>query len=188
MEVIESKEGIYDGQTTQCFRYHPTLAPKGRRFWTDELPDEAEGWVDTPAKFPGFKQPYGRLDPDASPAARDAPTECFRYHKDHGAKRFWTNELPREEDGWFDSPTKAANWIPADLVIEDTQPDPSGFTGFNAFMEAWCKAVLTDDMPPTKKAESKKEGIEAYVKAKHGIDIDRRKKLEDLVAEAEALE
>ena len=35
-----------------AWRFHPTLAPKGRLFNTqEELDREGEGWVDSPAKF-----------------------------------------------------------------------------------------------------------------------------------------
>ena len=36
------------------YRYHPTKAPKGIIFESDELPED-EGWVDSPKKFPGAK-------------------------------------------------------------------------------------------------------------------------------------
>lgn len=190
MEYIQSRDGIYDGQSTQVFRYHPQLAPKGQRFWSDDLPT-GEGWVDTPAKFPGYRNPGDPVTSNSEPAARNAPTEHFRYHKVHGAKRFFSDAMPSQEDGWFDNPRDAGNWVEADLQVETEDavaPDPSAYSAFDAFMEAWCGWAITDDLPPSRKAELKKEGIEAYARVRHNVDIDRRRKLEDLVAQVEALE
>ena len=194
MDYIPSKDGLYDGQASQTWLYHHELAPKGRRFYTDELP-EGDGWVDTPTKFPGYQAPQDIVTISTAPPKREDPIETFRYHKVYGAKRFLVDELPSEESGWFETPTEAAAWTGMpDVVAPEPQPAPAGipdplhFTTVDEYMEEYCRLGIEPDMPPTVKGSVKKEGLERYAMVKYHVQLDRRMRVEELFARVQALE
>lgn len=162
--------------------YHREQAPQGRKFFTDELPDASAGWVDSPAAW--VKQRYTAPEPVLK--EREQPTECFRYHREHGAVRFWTNALPSEEDGWFDSPTKAAAWqedAPAAPSL-----DPKAFDSLDAFMATYVETAVTADMNKKAAAKARKLGVQMYAQARHGMDLDMRKPLDVLAEEVRVRE
>ena len=178
-------ENEIEQPVAQCWLYHPSEAPKGRRFYTDNLPDDP-AWVDTPSKFPGWKKDRLSPEPDATEVRVEA-TECFYYHREHGAVRFWTNALPSEDEGWFDNPTAAKQWDPDKKAVQ-VWLSPKAFDTLDEFMAAYVEANVTDDMPPTKKGQARKQGLAEYALGKHAVELDLRKPVDVLAAEVRALE
>ena len=194
MEYIPSKDGLYDGQASQVWLYHHELAPKGRRFYTDE-PPAGDGWVDTPTKFPGYQAPQDIVTISTGPPKREVPIETFRFHKVHGAKRFTLDDLPSEDSGWFDTPTAAAAWTGApDVVAPEPEaapagiPDPLHFTTVDDYMDEYCRAGIDPDMPPAVKTSVRKEGLERYAMVKYHVSLDRRMRIEELLDRVKTLE
>lgn len=51
---------------TPTYRYHATKAPRGMIFDTDDLPEEDDGWFDSPKKFRTVEPSLRRDEPEMS--------------------------------------------------------------------------------------------------------------------------
>lgn len=175
-------EGLnYDGTLELVYLYHPTLAPKGRRFYTDELPDSEDGWVDTPAKFPGYVKPEP-VELDRLPQ-RPAAEPRWMYHSIEGGKVFMTDALPSEADGWFDTPARVHEWQPG----KSADREAANESALNAFMAAWVAERIKPEMAPTDKGAVKKAGIAAWALETHKATLDTSQRLDEVLAAALAL-
>jgi len=75
------------------YLYHPEQAREGKIFDSDALPEKAEGWVDTPAKFaesvvpaPGDSPPtsaFGAWFASLGGSAHDKKLAIERYAREH---------------------------------------------------------------------------------------------------------
>lgn len=73
---------------------------------------------------------------------------CFRYHKNHPKGLiFDTDDLPTEEDGWFDSPKKVQNWE-APLPTLDEAPMSGEFPDARSFAHVRAYVVACDAKAP----------------------------------------
>jgi len=208
MDYVETEPSAEDESPTQIMLYHPDMAPTGHAFFTDDLPAGAavdedgnfdfEGWVDTPAKFPGYEAPRTFTSPLSrlGVAKRDPepPKETFRYHGKYGAQRFFMNDLPTDP-GWFDNPPEARNWWearnkaePKAEIPKAVEVLPANFPDLNSFMTAYVGKAITDDMSPVEKGSIKKDGIEMYGIEKFGVNIDKRQTLNACLSEVANLE
>lgn len=161
------------------FRYHETLAPKGERFYSDQLPSEDEGWYDTPARFSNYRPNIHPLDKVLEP--REPPHECFRYHRHHPPQKFMSDALPSEDDGWFDSPAKCIDWEPSG------QPVPAKFQALDDFMSAWVKYTIVPDMDNIAKGKAKKDGLALWAREICGVEVDTTENLPALLERVQAL-
>ncbi len=73
-------------------RYHPTLAPKGRKIHTPmELAKLGEDWVDSPDKLP-------KVEPQTEPANPPACPRCAEHEKEiERLKQEWTEVSAAEK-------------------------------------------------------------------------------------------
>lgn len=56
------------------YRYHAELAPKGKIFDSDYLPEPSAGWVDSPKKFNGMTITQGPAETDSASGEFPDPT------------------------------------------------------------------------------------------------------------------
>ena len=170
--------------------YHPTLARNGRVFETEDAALLSEEWVDTPARFPG-----GRLH-GAPPEATQAPQVSPLHRALEKAALAWLVD----DDAIIDL-RRAAEQIAEHRQALVTTPDapkepepakpplPEAFDSVDAFMDAYIRhANLSADMPEIQREAAKKAGLEQYALVKLKVNIDRRRRIEDLHAQIIALE
>ena len=184
----------------QVFLYHETDAPEGARFYSDDLPEADQGWVDNPNEFASYQGPP--VVKDAGSPERQERTKSWRYHPSLQAKLFWSDEaLPPD---WYDTPTEARGATLTVAVPEDEPPGEPEVTEteivtapmrtpgnsrppLDAFMEQWEEDYVTDDMGPVEKTQKKKEGIAYYANFWHDKQVNQGQRMDQMIEEVLAL-
>ena len=205
-EKPETKPSVDDPEISLIMLYHPENKGEGTRWYTDELPKGVKmdelgdynggGWYHSPTAFPGYKAPEVRALRRGSDIRVD-PTQTCLYHKVHGARPFWTNEMP-SDPGWFDTPTAAAEWDGEVTEVTDLYPDAPAAPAIELDAELseelndWMIAYLADyrltNMPEDEKERLKCEGVRSYARVKYNAKIDGRMNLKNTLSELKKYE
>lgn len=110
------------------------------------------------------------------------------YHPEHGARDFsypdvkaWREDCAaKEKEGWFDTPAKFGM---RPVVEQDGRGTRIRYEPINGEIKEQQTLVETFDI-----ASATKGDLERYAKEKHGIDLDKRRKVETLRDEVRALD
>lgn len=202
---VETNPSPGDPEVYPLFLWHPKHAPKGMRFYSDDLPKgvtkgennefEGNGWVPSYTLLENYVPPESLRDEREALGLKPlkVPThDLFLFHAEKGAKRFSSDKLPTDP-GWCDSPAAAAAYAQARVdgeppPSEENPLDPYNFADLDEFMAAYTAALITDDMSPTAKGNIKKEGIAEYARVKFQIAVNTDMRVSEMAEAVAAVE